>query len=350
MSHCKPIPKMSRASAFRPSPAVVAALLVSVIICTSLFALPRALYGSDAALQAKQRMAEGKRDEAKTLLLDAVKQNPRDDEAEIMLARIYMREQDYNMAAEHAERAVKLADSVSDYHLWLARTSVAKTMKSGMVGALLAARKGRQEYEKAIALDSANKEARFELCMYYLIAPGMLGGSKEKAKGQATVLESLDPLYGSYAWASYWERDQQIARAESLYNRAVGLDTSSTSTALYGLAYFYDRNKKPAQAGTVFKQILTNRPDDLVALFHLGRVYAAADTNLDEAESAFKRYLDVGGAADGPDEAAARWQLGMVYDRQGKPDSAVVELRRAVELAPGIKQYKDTLKQVEKRP
>ena len=40
---------------------------------------------------------------------------------------------------------------------------------------------------------------------------------------------------------------------------------------------------------------------------------------------------------------------GIIYDREGRPDSAGVELRRAVELAPGIKQYKDTLKEFEER-
>ena len=308
-----------------------------------------ASYGSEAADQARKLMAGGDAAGAKALLLKALGESPRDHASACVLARVYIREQDYESAAKYAEKAVKLADSIPEYHLWFARASLGKTMKSGMVGAFMAARKGRSEYEKTIALDPGNAEARFELCMYYLIAPGMVGGSKDKAKAQAIALDALSPLYGSYAWAGYWEREQEIVRAESLYNRAVGLDTSSTATALYGLGYFYERNKKYDEAGAVFKQIAENRPSDLVALFSLGRVYSTAKINLDDAEAAFKRYLKEGPAANGPDAAAAHWRLGIVYDLKDMPDSAAAELRQAVALAPDIKQYKDALKEVEKK-
>lgn len=306
-------------------------------------------YAGEAADQARELLASGKSGEAKSLLLDALKTNPRDHEANFMLAKIFLREQDYNKASDYAEKAVDLADSVTEYHLCLARASLAKTIQSGMIGAFLSARKGKSEYERAVALDPANLDARFELCMYYLIAPGMVGGSKDKAKEHALVLESQNPLFGSYAWAGVYEKEQDIAKAESLYHRAVGLDTSSTATALYGLGYFYERNRKYDQATSVFRQIVGNRPDDLVALFQLGRAYVVAKTNLDEAEAAFTRYLSEGPAPNGPDDAAARWRLGMVYDLQGRRDEALAELRKAVELSPGNKQYRDTLKDVEKR-
>jgi len=305
--------------------------------------------GSEAADAARQLMADGKREEARALLVAAVGKDSRDHEAYLLLAKISAREQDYDKAAEYAERAVKLADSVSEYHLWLARTSLGRAMQSGMVGAFLAARKGKSEYEKAIERDPSNLDARFELCMYYLIAPAMVGGSKEKAREQAEILEAKNPLYGAYAWAGWWEREQQLARAESLYTRAVELDTSSTATALYGLAYFYDRNKQYDQAGSVFKQIVDARPKDLVALFQLGRVYVTAGTDLEEAEQAFTTYLSQGPVANGPDEAAARWRLGMVYNLQGRRDDALRELREAVRLAPKIKDYRDTLEEVEKK-
>jgi hypothetical protein len=39
----------------------------------------------------------------------------------------------------------------------------------------------------------------------------------------------------------------------------------------------------------------------------------------------------------------------MVYDLQGRQNLAVAELRKAVELAPDNKEYKKTLKTVEKK-
>jgi len=299
--------------------------------------------------QAKQLQRDGKTDQAQALLLDALKQNPSDHEADFFLAKLYMKQQAYDKAVEFAERAVKLADTVSVYHLWLARANLGKAMKSGMIGAFMSARRGRDEYERAIALDPHNLEARFEVCMYYLIAPGVVGGSETKAKEHATVIQSQSELYGSYAWASYWERQKNLAQAESLLVKATAIDTSSTNTALYGLGYFYDRHGRPADAAGVFKQVLVKKPDDLMASYDLASAYVDAKANLDEAEAALKKCLGASPVPQGPDEASVRWRLGLAYDLQGKTDSALVELRKANELAPGIKQFKDALKQVEKK-
>lgn len=330
-----------------PAGEPAASVLICVLVCMGLHG--SGARASDATERAKELVSSGRSAEAKSLLVDALRVNPRDHEASIMLARMSMRDQDYDKASEYAEKAVEAADSVAEYHLYLARASLAKTMKSGMIGAMLAARKGKSEYERAVALDPANVDARFELCMYYLIAPGIVGGNKEKAREHASVLESQSRLYGSYAWAGVYEKEQDIATAESLYNVAVGLDTSSTATALYGLAYFYERNKRYDQSTAVFRQIVDNKPGDLNAVFQLGRAHVVAKTGLEEAEAAFIRYLSEGPALDGPDEAAAHWQLGMVYDLQGRRDEALAELRKAVDLSPGNKQYRDTLKDVEKR-
>jgi tetratricopeptide (TPR) repeat protein len=315
----------------------------------SLAFMALACYAGPAVDQANKLTKEGKPEEARALLLDAVKQNPLDHGANFALAKIYLREQAYDKAVEFAERAVKLADSVAVYHLWLARANLGKAMKSGMFAAFMAARKGLDEYERAVALDPLNLEARFEMCMYYLIAPGVVGGSEAKAKENAAVLQSQSEIYGAYAWASYWEKQKNLVRAESLLVKAAAIDTSSASTGLYGLGYFYERHEKPGEAAGVFKQLLAKKPDDLVALYNLGSVYVDAKTNLDEAEAAFKRYLAEGPVSRGPAEASVHWRLGLVYDLQGKPDSALVELKRAVELAPGVKQFKDTLKQAEKK-
>jgi tetratricopeptide (TPR) repeat protein len=329
---------------------VLAWALMSVPVWTAIaVVLCSAALATETADRARELMASGESAQAESLLQDVLKTNPRDHEAAFLLGKISMREQEYGKAVEYAEKAVEIADSMAEYHLQLARALLAKTFQSGMIGAFLSARKGKSEYERAIALDATNAEARFELCMYYLIAPGMVGGSKEKAKEHASVLQSQNPLFGSYAWAGVHEKEQNMAKAESLYNVAVGLDTSSTSTALYGLAYFYERHQKYDQSTAVFRQIVCNRPDDLNALFQMGRAFVVAKINLEDAEAAFIRYLSEGPAPNGPEPAAAHWRLGMVYDLQGRREDALAELHKAVDLSPDNKQYRGTLKDVEKR-
>jgi tetratricopeptide (TPR) repeat protein len=99
----------------------------------------------------------------------------------------------------------------------------------------------------------------------------------------------------------------------------------------------------------VFKDILARKPDEMGAVFQVGKICVITESDLDEAEACFKRYLDVESPPNAPDWAAAHWRLGMVYDLQGKTDLAFAELRKAVELAPHNKEFRKTLRQVEKK-
>jgi tetratricopeptide (TPR) repeat protein len=287
--------------------------------------------------------------EAEPLLLEAIEEDAQEHEAYFLLAKIHLRRQDHKTAIKYAERAVKIDDSISEYHLWLARSYLAKAMESGMINAFRYARRGKGQYEKALAADSSNTEARFELCMYLVAAPGMVGGDKDKGIEHATILEAQDQLFGAYAWAGIWEQDKEFEKAEASLRSAVVLDTSSAHYAMYALGFFFERSERYDEAEGVFKEILEMKPDDMGALFQVGKIYILAQRNLDEAETHFKRYLEVDPGPNAPDWAAAHWRLGMVYDLQGRTDLALAELRKAVEMAPGNKEYQKTLKNVGKK-
>jgi tetratricopeptide (TPR) repeat protein len=184
--------------------------------------------------------------------------------------------------------------------------------------------------------------------MYLVAAPGMVGGSVEKGRGQAMIVEKQDSLYGSYAWASVLERDGDIEGAERYLARAVRLDTTSTFYARYALGYFYERNGRLDEAGDVFRGIVADKPDEMTAVFQVGKIGQITGSDLDEAEACFKRYLEGEAPPNAPSPAAAHWRLGMVHDLQGRPEAAVREMRKAVELAPDNREFRKTLKQAEK--
>jgi len=56
--------------------------------------------------------------------------------------------------------------------------------------------KMKSAWEKAIALDPKNLDARTSLIQYYLQAPGFMGGSVEKAKEVAGQVLKLKPAEG----------------------------------------------------------------------------------------------------------------------------------------------------------
>ena len=325
--------------------------IVRVVLCgICLMAVTSAGVASDALIEEARNLVESRRnEEALPLLEQALEADESNHEAHHLLTKVLLRMQKHDEAKKHGERALELNDSNSDYHLWLARAYLAKAMESGIINAFRYARKGKSSYEKALACDSANVEARLELGMYLIAAPGIVGGDRDEGRRQAGIVEVQDSLYGAYAWASVHEREEDMDKAEAALRRAVELDTSSTYYARYALGYFLERSGQYDKAAEEFKGILEDKPDELNAVFQVGKICVLTESDLDEAERCFKRYLEVEAPPNAPSWAAAHWRLGMVYEIQGKLDLALVELRKAVELAPHNKEFQKTLKEVRKK-
>ena len=62
------------------------------------------------------------------------------------------------------------------------------------------ARKVRIHFEKAVKLDPDNVDARADLAEYYLKAPRILGGGKEKAEAQAHEISYRNLREGLRVW------------------------------------------------------------------------------------------------------------------------------------------------------
>lgn len=338
---------------FRADPGVhVLTIWLARVALISLSVTISAVVGlaGDPLVDEARDLVEGRRNEAALPLLErALEADEANHEAHHLMTKVLLRMQKHDEAKKHGERAIELNDSDSDYHLWLARAYLAKAMESGVINAFRYARKGKSAYKKALACDSTNVEARLELSMYLTAAPGIVGGDRDEGKRQANIVELQDSLYGAYAWASVHEREEEMDKAEAALRRAVELDTSSTYYARYALGYFLERNEQYDKAVEVFKDILRSKPDELNAVFQVGKICVLTESDLDEAERCFKRYLEVEAPPNAPGWAAAHWRLGMVYEIQGKLDLALVELQRAVELAPHNKEFRKTLKNVEKK-
>lgn len=305
--------------------------------------------GSPLVEKARELVDSRKNEEALPLLQRALEADQGDHEAHHLMTKVLLRMQKHDEAKKHGEQAVELADSISDYHLWVARVYLAKAMESGVINAFRYARKGKKAYQKALTFDSLNVEARLELCMYLLSAPGIVGGDRAEGKSQAQILVQQDSLYGAYAWASVYEREEDPEKAEAALRRAVELDTSSTYYARYALGYFLERSGQYDKAAEVFRDILENKPDEMNALFQVGKICVLTESELDEAERCFKRYLEVEAPPNAPSWAAAHWRLGKVYEIQGQLTLALMEHRKAVELAPHNREFRESLKKLEKK-
>jgi len=299
--------------------------------------------------EGKRLIDEGEFEKAKGVLLKVVEGQPQNAEANFLLCRVFVAFGDHDNAIKYGKKAVELDDSVSNYHLWLGRAHGMQAQKGSQIKAIFRANRAKDEFEKAVQLDSTNIDARLQLAEYLLMAPGIAGGDKRKAKQHVETIEQMDSLYGAFGWGYYWQFMEDTVKAEQAFRRAVRLDTTYNHQATYVLGYFMQNQRRYHQAAQVFEDGFNKYPDDTGLLYQVGRSYLFAEDSLDKAERCFKQYLQVEPKKSAPDWAAAHWRLGIVYELKGELEPALAELQEAIKLNPENQEYQNRLKTIERK-
>jgi len=330
-------------SASRGLPALLLAAIV--VAATTVPAAAQEDAGGDSLLaRADRALVAGDFGRVEELLEEA---RPMVDDGRIELrrSRLAFAREDHDAAIEHARSAVRRDRRNAEYHLALAYAYGLKASRGGM-SALFYAGKFKGACEKAVECDPENVEAHFAVLQYYLMAPGFAGGGGERVQETIRTIESLDPFYGHLArgleaWAA-----EDAEGAERRYLAAAHVDTMSAE-GWGALGIFYMEQARYADAIPVGERILELEPGNLEAVYALAKARLLADEDLDAAAAGFTRYIEEGGDPRGATEAEARWRLGMVYDRVGRPVEAHAQWERAIDMDPELERAVARLDSIE---
>jgi len=257
----------------------------------------------------------------------------RDPNAAFYLGKLEMEENDADAAVEWFERAVRMNPRNSVYYDWLGRAYGTQAQHASKFRLPFLARKTKNAWETALALDPDNLDVRDDLIIYYTRAPGFLGGSKEKSREMALEIRKRNPYRGSIATANLCGVEQDTLCVEhELQGMVASYPDSGGAYAL--LAAFYANQKQYDKAFGVLDQRLQAKPYELPALYQLGRTAALSGQNLDRGEQALKTYLASKMPERGPTAAGVHYRLGMIYEKKGSKELAREEYRTALVLNP----------------
>lgn len=153
----------------------------------------------------------GRAAEARPVLVAAAEEAPSDAEAQYWAGRAWMEEGRSDRAEDWLERATELAPDNTEYWLWLGRSYGDQTRKASIFRKRGLALKTKAAFERAVAIDGDNLDARSHLIDYHLEAPGIVGGDRAEALRQAEAIRTADEPRGLlevarvHAWEERWD-------------------------------------------------------------------------------------------------------------------------------------------------
>jgi TolA-binding protein len=181
---------------------------------------------------------------------------------------------------------------------------------------------------------------------YYQAAPGIVGGSKEKAQQQLAEIKKRDRIIGHRAAAQFLINDKKINEARNEYITSVREDGNNPKSH-YGLGIFYlsvDKNNKGAT--DAFETSVKVDPNFMSGWFQIGHMAALMGTNFARGEEALRKYLAYTPKHDEPPHARAHYWLGQIWEKQGKKADAKAAYTKSLQLNPSQKDVSEALKRV----
>ncbi|MCK5147364.1 tetratricopeptide repeat protein [bacterium] len=280
---------------------------------------------------------------ARKVFNESIKSDKKCHEARYYLGRIAFIEEDYKKALKCFEKSIDVKDDVANYHYWLAMASGQRAGNAGILKKAGLAKKAKKAALQAVALNPTFIDARFFLVQYYTFAPGLFGGSTEKALEQAQAIEKLDEKRGREAFLAVYAKNKEWDKCEHLYKTLI-TDYPEDVQYSYNLGMMYQDQKFFDKAFRIFEECIKKHPDDLSALYQLGRTSIFSEQQLDRGIDCFKEFIIKSTDDDQPTDADAYWRMGMIYELKLDHEAALFAYQQALVLDESHENAKKAIK------
>jgi tetratricopeptide (TPR) repeat protein len=315
------------------------ALLMLALSATA-FAAPSDEY---SALIRERKFAE-----VEKLTTQRLATNPNDASAAVGKIRAILaagNDKRIDEAVKLSERCVELHAKSSECHEMLGSSLGTKALDAGIMAAMGYAGKIRESFKTAVDLDPSNWSARSALIQYYLAAPGIVGGGKDKAKAAASDAGLINPEAGKLFNALLLIRDEKPAEAQSLLQTVKTPDSPDLldllRTGLVGTGSLYLKLKNFDEANRVFTNISSRFPGSSWGVYGLGRV-AQEQGKHDEALAHYAKALGI--QANG----LTHFRIGQTHQAAGDKAAAISSFEKAISVGGLSKnQREDAVKRLQ---
>jgi tetratricopeptide (TPR) repeat protein len=301
--------------------------------------------GSPAVDRGVQLLNEGRVADARVQLLAAAKANPKDAAAAYWVGRTFFRDTAWSRATDWFEKAVELDAARAEYHFYLGAAYGEQAQRANKFKQPFLAKKVKGEFERAVALDPNYLDARAGLADFYRMAPGIMGGSMDKAREQVAEIKRRNPWRGHVESIELHQHAKDSAAIEREY-QAMAAAFPDSLAPLTGIASIQLNTGKFDAAWRTLDQALQRHPESMVFRYMVGRAGAQSGQQLERAERELRAYLAYTPKPTEPGHAAAHWRLGMIAERRGDKAAARAAYQTALKTDPKFAPAEESLKKL----
>ncbi|MCW5962900.1 MAG: hypothetical protein KIT83_02590 [Bryobacterales bacterium] len=244
------------------------------------------------------RIAFGKANFQEAIRLLMAQPKP-DAEALLLLGKAQFLVGDFDSAASSLRSSLDAGNDTSECRDWLGRALGMQAERANPFSALGLARKARDEFQKAVALDPKNLEAVSDLFSFYLAAPGFLGGGLDKARELTETVKNQDAAEYAGMRSQIAEKEKDYAAAEQWLKRAIDAAPRSIGRRI-DLARFYSRRGVLLKADAAFAEAKALQPSAARLLFDEASLLVRSGRDPAKARRLIEEYRRASRTSDDP--------------------------------------------------
>jgi tetratricopeptide (TPR) repeat protein len=305
-----------------------------------LFALLQPAHASSA----KELLSAGRVDDAIQTLEQHIANSDTDAESYNLLCRAYFMVEEWDRGIPACERARNLDPQNSSYYLWLARIYGEKADRVGFLSAAGLVKKVRTSFERAVELDPKNADALTDLAEFYVEAPGIAGGGKDKARDAADKLMALNPAMSHWIAARIAEKNKNNGEAEREYRAGIAV-SHGAAREWVDFAIFLRHANRIDEMEHALDNLDSAPVDRAESVMDGASILLRTGRDPALAVRLLRRYLEHP-VEEGP-AFRAHAMLGELLERQGDRSGAAQEFRTALALNHNYERAQDGLKRLE---
>lgn len=191
-------------------------------------------------------------------------------------------------------------------------------------------------------------EANNGLLQFYLQAPGIAGGGRDKAEALVATMRTRAASLGHYGGYMLAQADKREADALTALEAAVQADPMQPLYRI-SLAAVLGAQSRWEDARVQLQALLGINPDHPMAHYQLGRIAALSGEQVDAGIAYLDRFLSL---PDRPTafDAGAWWRKGQLLEKQSDRAAAMAAFARAVALNPKLAEAQLDLERIRKTP